>query len=50
METTVTVSIANLERLKEAVKNAEEKLSDFKEAVRELEAIELEIKLKAVNV
>ena len=44
METTVTVSIANLERLKEAVKNAEEKLSDFKEAVRELEEIELEIK------
>ena len=35
--------IANLEILKKAVKNAEEKLSDLMEAVRELEEIELEI-------
>lgn len=45
METTVTVTLENTEKLKAAVEKAEKKLSEFKEAVGELEAIQLEIQL-----
>lgn len=45
METTVTVSLAEAEKIKAAVDKAEKKLSEFKEAIGELEAIQLEIQL-----
>lgn len=42
----LTVSIANLENIKAQIQKAENKLSELKEAVEELDKMSLEVEIK----
>lgn len=44
MNSTITVSVSNMERLEAAIATVEKRFSDYLEAVRELGKIEFEIK------
>ncbi len=46
MKTKLTVSLTNIDKLKSAIENTENKLVELREAIDELEKIELEVQLE----
>ncbi len=46
MKTKLTVSLTNIDRLKSAIENTENKLAKLRETIDELEKIELEVRIE----